>query len=63
MTEAERIAREKKKLYLKSYYKAHRETIRARQAKYYQENKEALKRASKAYYKRKCKERANDNII
>lgn len=47
MTEAEMIVREKKKLYLKSYYKAHRETIRARQAKYYQDNKEALKRASR----------------
>lgn len=56
MSEAEMIVREKKKLYLKSYYKAHREAIRARQAKYYQNNKEALKRASKAYYRRKCEE-------
>lgn len=63
MSEAEMIVREKKKLYLKSYYKAHRETIRARQAKYYQDNKEALKRASKAYYKRKCKEKINGHNI
>ena len=57
------IVREKKKLYLKSYYKAHREVIRARQAKYYQDNKEALKRASKAYYKRKCEEQINGHNI
>ena len=54
MNEAERITREKKNEYLKRYYLAHREAIRARQAKYYQDNKEALKRASNERYRKMC---------
>lgn len=54
MNEAERITREKKKEYLKRYYLAHREEIRARQGKYYQEHKEERRKASNDYYRRKC---------
>jgi hypothetical protein len=44
----------KRKAYLRAYYKAHREEIKARHKDYYQEHKEVLKKASNERYRRLC---------
>ena len=44
---------EKRKTYLKTYYEAHREEIRARHRDYYQNNKERLKKAANDYYEKR----------
>lgn len=48
-----------KKAYFKSYYKAHRDELRARRRERYQNNREAEKQVNNARYRAKCMEQYN----
>lgn len=58
---AEEITREKKRLYLRGYWKDHKEELTAKRKLYYQEHKEEINRKGRERYRMRKMQRQEEN--